>query len=144
METKTKFILFFTWLLAITVSVSMSLAISHKTFEKKQLTTDLEAVTDDSVVLAPANLYQCTITKNDSLQTEYSVYVYAADKWDAQKEAENNYLVNESVGSMLSVIRIKPTNKYFECPESMLEKERTQMPETNENDSAEIQPVQLE
>jgi hypothetical protein len=71
---------------------------------------------EQSVVVKPmvdANLYEGVITKLDSINTEYSVYVYAMDKWDAERIITLKYIDKEQVECNLRIVLIQPINIPF-------------------------------
>jgi len=69
--------------------------------------------TEKVMVLRDANIYQCIIEKQDSLNTEYYVFVYAKDKYDAERIADMDYASKEKVRCIIRIIKLEPINTPF-------------------------------
>jgi len=106
-------------LFAIAATAALT-SCKHLPWQKVETVDTVKAV---APVMVDANLYQIVITRADSLQTEYSVYAYATDKWDASRIGETKYLNNEPVGSTIRIVLITPINSPFKCPESIIQKD---------------------
>jgi hypothetical protein len=123
MKTRSKVFLIVGVILAIFTTVTITdWSNQGKPFwHKEQVKTDTIA----APVMVDANLYEVVIEVADSLQTEYSIFVYATDKYDASRIGEVHYLSKEPLGSSIRIILITPMNKPFKCPESIIQKEPT-------------------